>query len=341
MTMWMVRAGRGGDQVEGFRSQGVVALADELLGPLPNDVTKAALLALYAQHYPEDKEGSRAVWASQLLRFVTEIQAQDAVLTYDPDQRVYLVGKITSGYEWLPTLVKDRPHARRVHWTHEVSRSAVSVASRNTLGAIQALFRIPHEVAEELEALKVPIGQPAAAPALPDKKSTKSDDVAALSALREEILQKADAFIEDAISRLDPYEMQDLVAGILRAMGYRTRVSPPGADRGVDITASPDGLMLQEPRIFVEVKHRSGTAMGSKEIRSFLGGRKQGDRCLYVSTGGFSKDAHYEADRSPISITLINLEGLRNLLVDNYDRLDTDCRTLVPLRKFFWPVVEA
>ncbi len=38
--------------------------------------------------------------------------------------------------------------------------------------------------------------------------------------------------------------------------------------------------------------------MGSKEIRAFLGGRKQGDKCLYVSTGGFSKDAHYEADRA-------------------------------------------
>jgi len=340
MTMWMVRAGRGGDQVDEFRAKGVVALADELLGPLPQNITKPALLHLYAEKYPEDKEASRAVWASQILRFVTEIQVGDAVLTYDPDQRVYLLGKITSAYEWLPDVVKERPHARRVQWTHEVSRGSVSVTARNTLGAIQALFRIPAEVAEELDALKVPIGQAGAVAPIPSKKPGKSDDATALSALREEILQKADAFIEDAISRLDAYEMQDLVAGILRAMGYRTTVSLPGADRGVDITASPDGLMLQEPRIFVEVKHRTATAMGSKEIRSFLGGRKQGDRCLYVSTGGFSKDAHYEADRSPISITLINMEGVRKLLVDNYDRLDPEARALVPLRKFFWPVVE-
>jgi restriction system protein len=134
--------------------------------------------------------------------------------------------------------------------------------------------------------------------------------------------------------------MQDLFAGILRAMGYRTTVSPPGADRGVDIIASPDGLMLQEPRIFVEVKHRPGTAMGSKEVRSFLGGRKPGDRCLYVSTGGFSKDAHYEADRATVPLTLINLEALRKLLVDYYDRLDPEARSLVPLRKFYWPVIE-
>jgi len=57
--------------------------------------------------------------------------------------------------------------------------------------------------------------------------------------------------------------------------------------------------------------------MGSQEIRSFLGGQR-GDRCLYVSTGGFSKDAKYEADRSTIPITLIDLPTLRELLVENY-----------------------
>ncbi len=132
--------------------------------------------------------------------------------------------------------------------------------------------------------------------------------------------------------------MQELVAGILRAMGYRTVVSGPGADRGVDIFASPDGLGLQDPRIFVEVKHRTGSAMGSKEVRSFLGGRKAGDKCLYVSTGGFTKDAHYEADRSSVAVTLIPLPTLRQLLIEHYDGLDAESRALVPLKRFFWPV---
>ena len=39
-------------------------------------------------------------------------------------------------------------------------------------------------------------------------------------------------------------------------------------------------------------------AMGAQEIRSFLCGRHPGDKGLYVSTGGFSKDAHYEAAAS-------------------------------------------
>ncbi len=131
--------------------------------------------------------------------------------------------------------------------------------------------------------------------------------------------------------------MQHLVAGVLRAMGYRTTVAEAGPDRGVDIFASPDGLGLEEPRIFVEVKHRAAQ-MGSKEIRSFVGGRRKGDKCLYVSTAGFSKDAHYEADRAEVALQLITLPKLRQLVVDYYEKLDPETRALVPLRRLYWPM---
>lgn len=106
--------------------------------------------------------------------------------------------------------------------------------------------------------------------------------------------------------------MQELVAGLLRGMGYKTTVSPKGSDRGIDIKASPDGLGLEDPRIIVQVKHRSGQT-GSKDIRSFTGLIRQGNKGLYVSTGGFSKEARYEAERSNIPITLIDLDMLVKL----------------------------
>ena len=152
----------------------------------------------------------------------------------------------------------------------------------------------------------------------------------------QEYISQAEQLIEDKIALLD---WQELVAGILRSMGYRTRVSEPGPDRGVDVSASPDGLGLMEPRIFVEVKHR-GERVGAQLIRAFLGGRRQGDRCLYVSTGGFTTDARYEAERSSIPITLISMPELRELLVDYYEALDSVSRSLVPLRKLFLPVSE-
>ena len=77
--------------------------------------------------------------------------------------------------------------------------------------------------------------------------------------------------------------------------------------------------------------------MGSKEIRAFLGGRKPGDKCLYVSTGGFTKDARYEAERSTVPLRLITLADLRQLLIDWYEQIDSETRALVPLKRLYWP----
>lgn len=344
-SMWMVRAGRGGENVDEFLQKSVVALGWPHIGKLPAALSKAELVARLAQAYPDEKEGTHGTWAATLLRFAYELASGDSVLTYDRDRRRYLVGTLTSGYEWQPQLVEDKPNVRHVKWTHQVARDGLSTGARNTLGAIQTLFKLSEDVAAELRRLQVPLDAPlpeAPARALPPPSPADEEEAGEASSeaeLRAEVLEKADEFVEDAISRLDWKQMQELVAGILRAMGYRTVVSQPGADRGVDIFASPDGLGLQDPRIFVEVKHRTGSAMSSKEIRAFLGGRKQGDKCLYVSTGGFSKDAHYEADRASVPVTLLTLATLRKLLIDHYDALDGETRALVPLKRFYWPVV--
>jgi restriction system protein len=70
---------------------------------------------------------------------------------------------------------------------------------------------------------------------------------------------------------------------------------------------------------------------------AFLGGRRKGDRCLYVSTGGFTKEARYEAERAETSMTLVDIVRLRQLVVDLYDRLDPESRALIPLRHLYWP----
>ena len=142
--------------------------------------------------------------------------------------------------------------------------------------------------------------------------------------------------IKDQVSALDWDDMQELVAGILRAMGYRTQVSPPGADRGKDIMASPDGFGFEHPRIVVEVKHRK-EQMGSQAIRSFLGGRHKDDRGLFVSTGGFSKDAYYEADRAAVPLSLWTLDSLVRTLVEHYDSTDSETKRLVPLKRLYIP----
>jgi restriction system protein len=96
-------------------------------------------------------------------------------------------------------------------------------------------------------------------------------------------------------------------------------------------------LGLEEPRIFAEVKHRKNTTMGAPAIRAFLGGRKPGDRCLFISTGGFTREAKYEAERAIVPLTLVDLPLLRDLLLEHYEQADTATRRLVPLTRMYWP----
>jgi restriction system protein len=157
------------------------------------------------------------------------------------------------------------------------------------------------------------------------------------SDLLKDVQARSIEFIKDKISKLNWEQMQTLVADILAAMGYKTRISPQGSDRGKDIIASPDGFGFEQPRIVVEVKHRK-EAMGAPEIRSFLGGRHKDDKGLYVSTGGFTTQARYEAERASIPLTLLDLNDLVMAFIENYENMRVSSRTLIPLAKIYWPL---
>ncbi|WP_339618102.1 restriction endonuclease, partial [uncultured Gilvimarinus sp.] len=142
--------------------------------------------------------------------------------------------------------------------------------------------------------------------------------------------------IKDKLASLLPEEMEEMVAAILRAMGYKAKVSPKGPDRGVDVIASPDGLGLTQPRIKAEVKHRDG-AMGAPSIRGFIGTLREGDSGLFVSSGGFTREARYEADRCTFPLTLVDMDDLSDLIVAHYEGFDLEGRALLPLIRVFWP----
>lgn len=56
-----------------------------------------------------------------------------------------------------------------------------------------------------------------------------------------------------------------------------------------------------------------------------------------MSTGGFTKEAIYEADRALMPIKLLNLDQFVRLIVDNYDNADMDTRAILPLVRIYWP----
>ncbi len=326
--MWMVR-GEGGSLYDAFRERGVTAVGwKQLAAHAKPDVGRKQLIALYQSVEPLAKQGTVVSGASQVWRFVNEVQEGDWVITYSPANRLYSIGKVAGPAEHHPEWAEQgMPLARKVQWqAQELPRDSLGTSTKNSLGSTLTLFEVPSNAAAEvLAALK---GKPA--PGLEDEV----EDIIAdpLADIESQALER----IKDRVNELDWDEMQQLVAGILRAMGYKTQVSPPGSDRGKDIVASPDGFGFEHPRIVVEVKHRKGQ-MRSQEIRSFLGGRHKDDRGLYVSTGGFTRDAQYEADRAPIPLAMWTLDHVVRALVEHYDATDAETKRIVPLKRLYWP----
>ena len=221
---------------------------------------KQFIQKILSEKYP-DKESAIAIWTSYFEKFVSGMKKEDYVLTYDPESREYLLGTITSDY-----------HHKRIkqffynnqHWTHvryvawnkkRISRDALSQPTKNSLGSTLSVFEVQAEQAEEIVGLFHK-----------DKPTTIDSqiDVEERTADVDEVFEK----LKDRIMQLSPGDMEDLVKEVLIAMGYIAERTPGGPDRGVDVFASKDGLGLEEPRIFVEVKHRKGK-IGAPEIRKF------------------------------------------------------------------------
>lgn len=180
------------------------------------------------------------------------------------------------------------------------------------------------------------------------------DDPAAVESRDEEVSEKAVRVtfeqaeeqswkeIEQYLRTMQPYEFQELVASLLRAMGYFVSwVSPPGKDGGIDVLASGDPLGTKPPRIKVQVK-RVAQNVSVEGLRSFMALLGDDDVGLFVTTGGFTKDAEEEArTQEKRRITLLDLEHLFDLWVEHYDRLDEASRRRLPLQKLWFLAPES
>jgi restriction system protein len=145
--------------------------------------------------------------------------------------------------------------------------------------------------------------------------------------------------IKEHINQKNPYEFQDLVAALLRAMKYYTPfISPKGKDGGIDIMAYRDPLGASEPRIKVQVKHKHDAAVPVNDIRSLMGllSNKTGEIGLFVTSGRFSPEAEKVARDSSVHVRLIDIDSFIQLWQQFYDNLTDEEKNWLPLYKIYF-----
>lgn len=149
----------------------------------------------------------------------------------------------------------------------------------------------------------------------------------------EQLEEQANEGIRQYIKAKNPYEFQDMVAALLRAMGYYTPfVAPKGRDGGVDVIAYIDALGAKTPRIKVQVKHMPETSIPAKDIRSLLGILRDGDIALFVTSGTYSPQARTEALTSKTYIKLIDGEEFIEMWQEYYSKMNDEDKNMMPLK---------
>lgn len=150
----------------------------------------------------------------------------------------------------------------------------------------------------------------------------------------ETLEERATNGIREYLKSKNPYEFQDLVAALLKAMGYYIQsVAPRGKDGGVDVVAYVDPLGAKTPRVKVQVKHKPETAIPASDVRALLGILKAGDIALFVTSGTYSNDAKHAASGSNNFIRLIDGDEFINMWQEYYDKMSDEDKNMLPLKR--------
>lgn len=307
-----------------FLKNNVIAIGWSDMGDLSNiDANREAFKEKYKQVYPEVKKGNIATGAGMLYRFCYEVQVGDFVVFPSKSNREVNIGIVDGEYEYDSTQV-EYVQTRKVKWLKHLPRMAFSQGALYEIGSAMSFFSVKNYADEFLSALDKDF-----------KKNYASElEDESVGATADDIIESTKDFILKELSRqLKGYDLENFVADLLCAMGYRTIVSPQGGDSGIDITAYKDEL---PPRILVQVKSQDGD-IKETTIQSLKGAMREGDYGLFITLSNYTKNAQRYLDSTPI-IRGINGTELVDLILKYYEDLSEKYRKMIPLKQVYIPV---
>lgn len=157
-------------------------------------------------------------------------------------------------------------------------------------------------------------------------------------ALLDQYEERAYEGLRNFIAAKNPYEFQDMVAALLKAMGYHISfVAAKGKDGGIDIVAYQDALGIKTPRIKVQVKHYPNNPISPDAIRSLKGLLNAGEEIgLFVTSGTYSNESQRFAREANIHIKLIDGDELIELWQQHYHQLADEDKNMLPLHAVYF-----
>jgi len=325
-TFWGIHAGKTGDAESLFEKQSVIAIGWDEMKDLSPLKTREDFKKKYAEIYHNVKPGAIPVNAGQLYRFVREMKIGDMVIFPLKRSPEIWLGRVKSEYKYDPGVEEGYPNLRSVEWLKKFPRTMFSQGALYEIGSAMSLFQVKN-YADEFEAALE--GRAVVAP-------TVEEEDEAISNVAEDIERQSRDFVLKQIhQKLKGHGLAEFVEHLLNLMGYKTKLSKPGPDRGIDIMAHRDDLGVTPLAIIAQVKSGEGE-VNEATVSELSGKVTERDVGLFVSAGGFNKRARDFAFGKR-NLRLIEGNDLVNLVYEYYPHLDAKYKGLIPLRRVYIP----
>jgi restriction system protein len=324
-AIWGIHAGRIGEADSLFLKKNVIAIGWHEMGDVSSIAgDREALKAKIAETYPEAKAGAIPVHAGQLFRFISEIRVGDLVVYPSKIDRQIHIGKVSGSHRYDLRIDSRYPNVRKVEWLGKFPRTRFSQGALYEIGSALTLFQVKNYADEFVAALTGEAPVPA-----------DSDEATAAIVAEEIEATTRDYVLKRLAQEMKGHPLEQFVAHLLEAMGYRTRTAALGTDSGIDIIAHKDHLGFEPPIIKVQVKSTEGS-VGDPVVSALYGKVSSSEFGLLVTLGTFSTQARAFAREKP-NLRLIDGEELVDLVFEHYEHFDAKYKGLLPLKQVYVP----
>jgi restriction system protein len=116
MSLWLVRAGKYGEQEEAALENGLVVIGWDELPDLSFIKSREQLKEVYEQANPGFKKMRVANEVGQVWAFINRIQINDMVVLPLKTRAAIAIGKVKGAYQYRSDLPPGMYHTRAVDW---------------------------------------------------------------------------------------------------------------------------------------------------------------------------------------------------------------------------------
>ena len=235
---------------------------------------------------------------------------------------------------------------RALSWPDRLGRAMTNYVTAKFMGRRGGIWRLLPEVQEWLAKPDHEIWAEVHRRCQPiqnedDERDKRNDDKENDEELEEgSSVRSLDDYESDAregflnhIRGMDPFAFQQLVASLLRAMGYLVPfVSQRGhADGGIDIIAYRDHLGATSPRLKVQVKHHQNS-VGRPDVENLYPHIHANEIGVFVSSSGFSRGSKDYARTTDKHLELIDINRFIDLWREFYPKMADEDKRRMPIR---------